>query len=371
MLSLITHPAFIILCFFLMLNLLFFFFLFGRLAFRKRKTDPGLELPPVSVIISAKNEDENLRKFLPSILEQDYPVFEVIVVNDQSEDDTEFVLNDFEKQYPNLQIVTLKKHINDFEGKKLALTLGIKRASNNCLLFTDADCQPAGNQWLRHMAPNFSGNTQIVLGYSPYFNKKTLLNLFIQFDTFYTAIQYYSFTLAGMPYMGVGRNMGFTKDLFMRTGYSTHLHIPYGDDDLFVNKNATKENVKLEIHPESFVFSLPALSYQKWKRQKTRHLKAGKEYRGKHKRWLGMLWLSHLLFYLAFGACLVFFPGNYIVWSLFTLRLGVSLWIYGKSLQQFRQLRILPFIPVLEFLYLFFIIPDLTVSALTSRRNVW
>ena len=365
------HPVFIILCICFLLQVFTFLFFFSRFAFYKPKPAVFSKLKPVSVIITAKNEDENLREFLPSILEQDYPVFEVIVVNDQSEDDTEFVLNELELKYPQLKIVVIKDHINDFPGKKLGIMLGIKKARYEQLVFTDADCRPESKNWLKHIASNFNENTEIVLGFSPYFKKKSLLNLFIRFDTFYTALQYFSFCLAGKPYMGVGRNMAYKKDLFMKKGFSSHLHIPFGDDDLFVNKNANFSNTVIEVSPDSFVYSKPKESFHKWKRQKIRHLKAGKEYRHSHKLWLGFVWLSQVLFYLSFIIAVIFFPCDYYVWGILFLKMTMTLLIYGKSLRLMKQTKFLWFIPLLDPFYHLFIVPNFSFASAASRRNAW
>lgn len=367
----LLHPAFIILGVCFLIQVITYLGIFGKFAFYRPEVRDQTDLKPVSIIISAKNEDENLKRFLPAILEQDYPEFEVIVVNDQSEDDTEFVLNELELKYPNLNRVLIKDHINDFPGKKLAIMLGIKKAKYNQLVFTDADCKPAGNQWLRFIASHFDKDTEIILGYSPYFRKNSFLNLLIQFDTFYTALQYFSFFLKGKPYMGVGRNLSYTKELFMKKGFSSHLHIPFGDDDLFVNKNAHYGNTAIEIMPESHVFSLPKESYAKWQMQKIRHLKAGKEYKPEQKRILGYIWLSQVIFYLAFAAALVFLPTSYFVWGIFLLKIILTLIIYGKSLSKLNQKYLIFFTPLLDPVYHLFIVPNLSIAAMASKRNTW
>ena len=212
---------------------------------------------PVSVIISARNEANNLTENLPLILEQNYPDFEVIVVNDCSLDDSENVLKEFQLKYPHLKMVTVTEHDRFKTGKKFALTMGIKAAKNEHLLFTDADCQPASADWIsRMMASNFSGSTEIVLGYSPYYRTSGFLNSFIRFETLKTAINYLSAALAGNAYMGIGRNLAYTKTLFFKNkGFASHMHVLSGDDDLFVNQNATADNTAIEIHPDAFTFS--------------------------------------------------------------------------------------------------------------------
>ena len=211
---------------------------------------------PISVIISARNEAENLPRFLPAILNQDYPNFEVVVVNDCSVDQTPQILLDMSKNYPHLKLVTVVEHPRFKTGKKFALTMGIKAAANEHLLFTDADCAPASPHWIACMAANFTGETEIVLGYSPYLKTPGFLNAFTRFETLRTGINYLSAAIGRSAYMGIGRNLSYTKSLFFRCkGFASHLHIMAGDDDLFVNRNATPNNTAIEIHPDAFTFS--------------------------------------------------------------------------------------------------------------------
>src|SRR5690606_21884275 len=189
-------------------QLCYLLFVYSRL-WRYRVSVPGGEAfcPPVSVIICARNEEENLRRHLPAILQQDYPAFEVVLVNDYSEDETKWMLKELCKEYPQLKVVDIAQHVRLKHGKKFAVTLGIKAATNEHLIFTDADCEPQSADWLRHMAQGFSAGKEIVLGYSPYSRRPGLLNALIRFETFHTAISYLSYALKGDPYMGVGRNL--------------------------------------------------------------------------------------------------------------------------------------------------------------------
>src|SRR5690606_34092381 len=169
------------------------------------------------------------------------------------------------------------EHIAVKHGKKFALSLGIKAAQYEHLVFTDADCVPESSDWLTHMAGAFSGGKEIVLGYSPYLRRAGMLNALIRFETFHTAMSYLSYALKGKPYMGVGRNMAYTKSLFFRgKGFASHMHIASGDDDLFVNQNATPHNTTICIHPEAHVWSEPKTTFSAYARQKTRHAGASK-----------------------------------------------------------------------------------------------
>jgi poly-beta-1,6-N-acetyl-D-glucosamine synthase len=357
----------------LILQLVMFFTVFSKLAFYRRKKTDTDNLPPVSVIVCAKNEDENLENFLPAVLSQDYPNFEVIVVNDQSVDDTQFVLERIAKENKKLQIVKVEEYINEHTGKKFALTLGIKKAAHEILLLTDADCIPLSNQWIRKMVRNYSDPTEIVIGYSPYKKQPTLLNLFIQFDTFYTALQYFSFGLSGKPYMGVGRNLSYTKTLFFSAkGFSPHFNIPYGDDDLFVNDHSTAENVAIEIDLESFVETLPKKSWMFWLHQKRRHLTTGKIYKQRDKVNLGFVWISQALFYLCLLLALLFTSNYPFILVILGIKVAVTFLIYGMSLKKLDRLYLLFYIIILDPIYQMILLPYISMTKTRLRKqNVW
>jgi len=233
----------------------------------------------VSVIICAKNEEENLERFLPRVLEQDYPEFEVVVVNDCSTDGTEQLLSEMSVRYKHLRYTSIPSNEKFLHGKKLAVTIGLKSALYNHVLLTDADCYPASDLWLQKMTSNFTREKKIVLGYGGYERKKGLLNLLIRYETVFTAIQYLSYAIGGRPYMGVGRNLAYEKALFFNNkGFASHYHLSSGDDDLFVNEIAVKENTAVEISKESHTLSIPKTSFRNWIKQKKRHLSAGVHY---------------------------------------------------------------------------------------------
>jgi len=255
---------------------------------------------PVSVIICAKNEAENLASNLPAFLEQDYPDYEVIVVDDCSTDHTGEVLMEMKARYANFRYTTIQQDRKFTHGKKLAVTVGIKAAKNEHLLFSDADCFPASDRWINLMTGHFSSEKELVLGIGKYERRKGLLNLIVRYETMFTAMQYISIAIKGRPIMGVGRNMGYRKELFFRhKGFASHLKVLSGDDDLFVNEAATHTNTAVEISPGSFTISAPPLGGGEWFRQKKRHLSTGKYYKTSSKIRLGTEYVSRMLFYLA------------------------------------------------------------------------
>ena len=300
---------------FFAIQLIFFFRFYNKIPSYKKK-DFKTNSDPVSVIICAKNEAENLKKFLPSVLNQFYPEFEVIVVNDGSTDDTEEVLNEFRRIYPHLYVTGIEGKRGYISGKKVAQTLGIKAAKHDQLIFTDADCEPLSPNWIRHIQSNFMQKTQIVLAYGGYKPRKGFLNKWIRIDTVYNAMHYLSFALIGIPYSAVGRNLAYRRSLFFENkGFASHLHIASGDDDLFVSETANRYNTAVEIHPESFTSSEPKTRWSHWIRQKRRHYTTSFRYKKTHKRILSLELISREFFFL-FGIILLIFwqlPGYVII----------------------------------------------------------
>lgn len=235
----------------------------------------------VSVIICAKNEEHNLCDYLPMVLSQDYPLFEVIVVNDASLDNTELVLEHYRRLYPNLHLTFVPQNSRLCATKKLGITLAAKAAQYDYLLLTDADCVPESKRWISEMMSGFRNpDTDIVIGYGAYFMEKTAVNRFIQYETLTTGLLYLGLAMEGHPYMGVGRNLAYRKELFFRSGgFSNMLQQKAGDDDLFVNRVATRRNTEVVVTRDSITWSVPKHTFEEWFVQKKRHLSVAPAYR--------------------------------------------------------------------------------------------
>ncbi|MEO6521627.1 MAG: glycosyltransferase [Mucilaginibacter sp.] len=307
---------------------------------------------PISVIIAARNEHDNLKNYLPLILDQDYPDYEVVVVNDCSSDLSEFLLKEYQEKYAKLKVVTVTEHPRFKTGKKFALTMGIKAAKNEHLLFTDADCEPVSDRWISRMANKFKGSTAIVLGYSPYKRSSGFLNLFIRYETLKTGINYLSAALNGEAYMGIGRNLAYTKTLFFSNkGFAAHMHVMSGDDDLFVNQNATPNNVDIEIHKEAHVYSDSKETLAGYYWQKKRHMGVGKLYKNRDRRHLSFDAISGFFFYtvLIYLAAINFMP--FMLLGVFIFRLLFQILIYNKIYRKLRSADLIWYMPFFDIIY--------------------
>lgn len=274
---------------------------------RRNKIEYREELPALSVIICARNESYNLRKFLPSILEQDYPEYEVIVINDSSSDESEELLSALEKEYKHLYHSFTPDGLRGISHKKLAITLGIKASKHDWLVFTEANCRAESKNWLRLMARNFTNGTDIVLGYSGYGHSKGWFNKQVSFDNLFLAMRFLGFAIRRKAYMGIGRNMAYRKELFYKEkGFSAHLNLRRGDDDLFINQVTTGKNTRVETAKEAVIRMDPVEYRKDWREEKVSYMATSQYYKGPQRLLLGFETSSRLLFYASVIATIVY-----------------------------------------------------------------
>lgn len=343
-------------------------------AFARKRNEPLPNDPiPVSLIVCAHDEEHNLRELLPLLMAQDYDHLEVIVVEDRSNDGSYDYLLEATQRHLNLKMVRVTSKPEHINGKKFALTLGIKAAKHEVVLLTDADCRPESKEWVREMMSRLDEKTSIVLGYSPHRKLTGVLNAFIRFEGLLTGIQYIGFALLGRPYMGVGRNVAYRKSLFLdNKGFNGHQSVTGGDDDLFVNAHATKSNTAVSIGKQTLVYTMPERTWREFYIQKLRHLSVGRFYKFSDRLVLGMFMVSWLLFWLALGpAALVNEPWAYYgIIGLFLAR-----WIFLISLFHSASRKMGdPFeawkVPFLDIIYaIYYLVTGL--SALKSKRIRW
>lgn len=312
---------------------------------------------PVSVIICAHNELKNLKTNLISFLNQHYEDYEVILVNDRSKDGTKEWLNKVQLQNRKLKVIDIAKVPNHYNPKKYAITIGVKEANNEILLLSDADCKPSSSNWIDRMSSLFTNKIDIVLGVSLYHKGSGFLSQFINFETLQTALLYLSFAHKNSPYMGVGRNIGYRKSFFLKTnGFDGFQEIMGGDDDLWVNKNANKDNTEICISPDAITFSTPKSNWKEYLNQKKRHLSVGKYYKNKDKFKLGLFHFSQTLIWILLIFSLILGSRTeFLILSLtFLLRLIGQYVVFYKLSINFGILFRHYFLPITEFFFVGF-----------------
>lgn len=344
---------------------------FCRIAFYKLKPKTQTQQHAVSVIICARDEDENLARNLPGVLVQAYPsTYEVVAVNDNSLDDSKYILQELKKTFKSLNVVELTQEAVHISGKKYPLSIGIREAKHEILLLTDADCVPASELWVEKMQAGYEEDIEIVLGYGAYHKRKGLLNKLIRFETFHTALQYLSYALAGIPYMGVGRNLSYKKSLFLRSkGFSSINHIPSGDDDLFINKTATKKNTAVVIDADAVTRSIPKTTWNGWLRQKSRHYTTAKFYKFQHKFLLGLYFATQFVFYPLLVAAVIMYDWR-VALGLFGIRLLLQGFVLYRSMKKMGEEDLWPWFILLD-MWMFFYYILFAPALWRSPRKGW
>ncbi len=351
------------------IQLIYHWLIFQKLAFVKIT---GLKAAnePVSVIIAAHNEEENLPRLLHGLKAQNHPDFEVIVVNDRSTDGTAEMLGNFGQQFSNLKTIDITGIPNGWTGKKHAIKQGIDAARNDLLLFTDADCYPLSENWICEMAEEFKPGTDLVLGFSPYREAPGVLNQFIRFETLHTGLLYLSHALKGRPYMGVGRNMAYRKALFERSGFGGDEKYTGGDDDIFVNRHATKDNTRVVLSRNSQMVSIPKSTWSAFLKQKIRHLSAGKRYHKKDQTSLANFSLATLVGWILFIYLLPVAENKALILVPFAVRSLSFYSIFTRSGQKLKVKLAYWALPLFDLCYTISY-PVVGLIALTAKRIKW
>jgi glycosyltransferase involved in cell wall biosynthesis len=336
------------------IQLFYYLFVFGKFSFAKAQEINAKNIP-ISVIVCAKNEEENVSKYVPLLAEQNYPDFEIVLIDDASSDNTLDLFEEFEKKYSNVKLVKVKNNEAFWGNKKYALTLGIKAATKEHLLFTDADCYPTSKEWITAMSSQFSSEKTIVLGYGAYEKiGNSFLNKIIRFETLLTAVQYFSWAKMGHPYMGVGRNLAYKKEEFFNVnGFIDHIQIRSGDDDLFINQAAKSANTAVSYSSESFTYSESKTSFKDWFIQKRRHVTTAKHYKAFDKMQLGLFFISQLLFLIVPVILLAFQFQWILVLSLIGFRYLFTWIVLGFAAGKLKEKDVMYWYPFIEIILIF------------------
>jgi glycosyltransferase involved in cell wall biosynthesis len=331
------------------IQFIYYILVFGKFSFGKPQNETPKKIP-ISVIVCAKNEEENVKNFIPILAEQNYPQFEIVLIDDASSDDTLEIFESFEKQYPNVKLVKVANNEAFWGNKKFALTLGIKAATNEYLLFTDADCYPTSKEWITKMSSQFTQQKTIILGHGAYEKiAGSFLNKLIRFETLLAATQMFSWAKLGKPYTGVGRNMAYKREEFFKVnGFIEHMKIRSGDDDLFINQAANKNNTAICYLADSFTYSKPKRTYSEWFTQKRRHVSTAGHYKSFDKMQLALFYSSQFLF-LVLPIILLAFQFQWIaVLSIVGFRY-IFTWIsLGFSAGKLKEKDVMYWFPIIE-----------------------
>ncbi|MEJ7645030.1 MAG: glycosyltransferase [Chryseolinea sp.] len=361
----------LLLVFFAAIGIQIIYFLLFTIAFgRKREVNPPQALP-VSVIVCAHDEVDNLNELIPLLLAQQHPAFEIIIVNDRSNDHTfDMLLAEAGKDH-RLRMVHVNRTPPHVDNKKYALTLGIKAARYEWILLTDADCRPSGTGWISSMSSGFSDKTEFILGYSPYMKASGFLNTLIRFDSLLTGIQYLSFASLGIPYMGVGRNLAYRRSKFLESkGFNNILHVRGGDDDLYVNEFAKSSNTVVNMVPDAHIQSIPKKSWSSFFDQKIRHLSVGKRYRFGHRLMLGLFMFTWILSWFTAAALFVYHVNDMVVGGLLLLRIVVVMFVFAQSSGRLGLKFEWWLVPFLDFIYAFYYLVT-GLRALVTKKVRW
>lgn len=369
--SILWTIVFYCFCTVIAIQVLYYLFFFRRLAFFKGvpPTPESME-HPVSVVICARDEANNLMKNLPGILIQQYKSsHEVVLVNDNSTDESRYLIDEFKKTFKAINHIELTQEAKMIIGKKFPLSMGIRSAKYEIVLLTDADCVPASEFWIQKMQDAYKDNTEIVLGYGAYHKKPGILNKLIRFETFHTALQYLSYALAGKPYMGVGRNLSYKKEVFLRNkGFSSINQIPSGDDDLFINQVANSKNTTIVIDHNAHTLSDPKRTWNEWMSQKYRHFSTARYYKASNKFLLGWYSFSLFLIYPLLAVSMIFFNW-WMTLAVFGIRLLIQSIVYFKAMKKLNEADLWPWFIFLDIWMFFFYIFTLPAIWKAPRKN--
>jgi len=339
-----------------LLQILYYGTLFFKFSLHKpNPPEPQTNLP-VSIVITAKNDAHLLIKTLPEILNQDYPQFEVVVVNDNSNDETPELVRDLQNRYPNLRLFNLESSVTNIKGKKFPLSLGIKAADYEHILLTDADCLPASNQWIKLMARHFNESTKIVLGYSNIRKRAGFLNALIRFDKLHQVVQYFSYCLAKIPFMGTGQNLAYTQTVFFKNkGFAAQNHLQFGDDDLFIDQVANGRNCAVEYEKASHTISRSGANFRYWFLLKTFRSKTRKLYTKSNRFLLNFYHFLMTFFYIALGFALYVSLDNLIylliIFGIFVIKFAVQYVCFGLAAAKLDEKRLVPYILFFDIIF--------------------
>lgn len=319
--------------------------------------------PPVSVLVCAHRAPEHLASNLPALAMQNYPDYEIVLADDGPDARTAEWVAQYKGGRP--QIVYLA-HNKLSAGKKPALLEAANHARNEWLALTDADCCPAGSNWLSTLMAHANDHNDLVVGYAPYHRKSGWLNRLIRFEACLNGIQVLSAAASGRAYAAVGRNVACRKALLHPE--ALRMDLPYGDDDLLVQYYRGALRTAACTLPESFVYTHAHHTYSDYADQRRRHYAASTHYTYSDQAWL-------LVYFVSLTGAL-FFPFFWI-WSgqpvpalsAWVARYALIWPVFNAHARTLREEDLRPWFPLMEILYVCHL--ALQLPWLAIRRKHW
>ncbi len=351
-----------------LVQLLYHWVVYSRLFLSKDKNDHPVPGEGVSVVIFSRNQYFDLVEKLPLFFQQEYPEFEVIVINFESEDETQELLQRLSYEQKNLKPVLIEKDYNFYAGKKFPVSIAVLTAKYDICLFTDASCIPDSPQWIRSMVSKFDASAEIVLGYSTYQRAKGMLNRFVRFDNLRVAMNYFGFAMAKMPFSGIGKNFAYRKSLFLKHQglISNYRSVAAGEDDTFINKAGNRKNTRCQYAPESYMISDRNLRYGDWFRLKRHYHASAKHYKSRHRFMLSLCGFTRFLVWGLSIALLALWFAPLIALGAFAVYLISELIVYYNNIKRLKEDISVFWVPFFE-LYLMFLQPVLVLKNLFHR----
>ncbi|NNE26758.1 MAG: glycosyltransferase [Saprospiraceae bacterium] len=319
----------------LMIQVVYWYGVFNRLKRKSGRTIDTSNPPEVCILICVKNGENDLKELIPVIAKQDYSSFNILVANDHSTDDTEKALISLQSEFKNLTYFNVKQ---EAPGKKQAIIEALPKIDSEWILFTDVDCRPVSDQWIKDMILEaHQDHKSICLAYSPYLHDQSLLSRWVAFENWLIGVLYLSFAKIGKPYMGVGRNMAVRKSVYLKEHLQSHLHLNSGDDDLTLQAILSNDNYTIQLKNTSFTYTTPPLNLRDYVHQKRRHYTTASEYATELKIALSIFPVSQISFYLSAVFLLFKFP---MVGAYFLIIRWLLIYPIQKRLQGILELKL-------------------------------
>lgn len=358
-----------------LIQLVYYYVIYGRFAFHRKKSALGFRDIPVSVVIVVRDDAALAVQNLPQLLDQQYSSFEIVIVNDRSRDENSLqAIREYKDRYPNIKLVDLSTAVSTSRGKKMAISMGVKCATYDHILLTAPNCKPSSRQWLSKMAQNFQFQQKIVLGYNTFEKKKGLYSHFLLYDNLVGAVQYFAHALMHSTYRGDLNNLAFVRPLFYKqNGFIAYNHLLYGEEDIFVHRASTPNNVAVEYDPDAATLQQHTPSYGYWRLHKVSLYFTRKYNSTKNRLLLSGYELTNLLFYallaLSIVASLHQPTALYITAGIAVLRIASLYVVMGISAARLQEKQNIPSLLFYDFLFAI-LTPLLWLSAKLHHKKI-